>query len=253
MDLYISKELFCSDISKCSIELQDEERKRCYSYLNHAESLLVAANNDYFYIDVISNLKRAVDHRVKLISKQYNIKPVSKLFDLKGTFETLAEFSLIRKLMVSKLLELRNCIEHQFQTAPSHDRCEEYIEFTWYFLRSTDYLAKELCTDIYFDAGESSHYFAELQLSIESGWNIELRACLPKKFYKDHSSSDFHPIEVIESKLGGTIIEQNEAKADIETDEYWNDLALDDIYIDNANVKCPELKRVIIREYFENI
>lgn len=247
MELHISEEVFDLNLKKFSIEEKGTEWSECYTYLNHAESLLSVADTHLYHIDVISNLKRSIDHRLKLLSKIYDIKSISKLFRIKGTFETLIELSLIRPLMVKKLIDLRNCIEHQFIQGPPVERCEEYIEFTWYFLRSTDYLVKEVHTDIYFEFSNGSHYFIELDLNIHVGWDIKLSGILPNKFYENQSKQGFYSLDVHGVTLGKDFPHRfNEDNFD----GHWDDVKSDDLHITNASISCLSLKKRIIKEYF---
>ncbi|MDN3630677.1 hypothetical protein [Vibrio lentus] len=253
MNIYVNESVFDWDVKKCTIEPQGSEWEKSYIYVNHAQSLLAIADNGNFYIDIISNLKRSIDHRLKLLSKYYDIKHISKLFGVKGSFDTLSKLSLVRRLMVNKLIELRNNIEHQFSEAPSHDRCEEYIEFTWYFLRSTDSWAKEVHSDIYFEHPNISHYFIELDLNIENGWNIEFSAWLPKEMYSEGERNKFYELEVKKLEFGHQFSSKLESDPDLNSDGHWIALKQDDLHINSVLVQSHELKRRIIKEYFAKI
>ncbi|MDI6767615.1 MAG: hypothetical protein QME52_12410 [Bacteroidota bacterium] len=67
---------------------------------------------------------------------------------------------------------IRNEIEHQDAAAPSKDRCEEFLEFTWYFLRSTDKLSTNVLNTFTFEAeGDSdSPYWINVTTGPDNEW-----------------------------------------------------------------------------------
>ena len=253
MKIYVNERVFDWDVKKFTIKPQGSEWEKSYIYVNHAQSLLAIADNGNFYIDIISNLKRSIDHRLKLLSKCYDIKYISRLFGVKGSFDTLSKLSLVRRLMVNKLIELRNNIEHQFSDAPSHERCEEYIEFTWYFLRSTDSWVKEVHSDIYFEHPSISHYFIELDLNIENGWNIEFSAWLPIELYSEVKKDKFYELEVEKLEFGREFSERLKNNPALNSDGHWDALKQGDLHLRSVLIQSPELKRRIITEYFAKI
>jgi hypothetical protein len=129
-----------------------------YSFLLHSEKLLSYAPEKHFLIDAVSNLKRAVDHRIKHISTTYKLKKTTCYSLKKNIWDTLAELEVIKPVMLGKLLEIRNEVEHQFPDPPSQARCIELSEFVWYFLRSTDSISKQVSDGPYLQESYDSPY-----------------------------------------------------------------------------------------------
>jgi hypothetical protein len=55
-----------------------------------------------------------------------------------GTLELLEYVGLIRPLMLQRLIEIRNAVEHEDASPPRLEELHIFLEFVWYFLRSTD-------------------------------------------------------------------------------------------------------------------
>ena len=121
----------------------NEEWKHAYTYLDHAENLILHEKTN-FLIDSISNLKRSIDHRMKLINKNYKIKKTSFYQNNKSIISALSEIGIVRPIMLNNLVKLRNYLEHQFGNPPDKERCKEFSEIVWYFLKSTDTLVMNI-------------------------------------------------------------------------------------------------------------
>ncbi len=130
--------------------------KRSYEYWTHAEKLLSNANVDEFSrIDIISNLKRAINHRLALLSKVYNFNQIPIKDKPIELLEQLELYGIVRHSMLKEILDTRNALEHKFTSPPEIDMCKNYCEICWYFLRLTDnYLS-----------GSKDSYFCEDGLS----------------------------------------------------------------------------------------
>jgi hypothetical protein len=112
---------------------------RPYVLLEHGQAIITSgAGSRELRADVLVNLKRAVDLRVKNLVDRYNFKRVPLEDKPRGSLELLEFFGVIQPLMAGQLIELRNAVEHEDQEAPDVPKLKELSEFTWYFLRSTD-------------------------------------------------------------------------------------------------------------------
>lgn len=129
-----------------------------YTYCRQAERL--AENNTrHNLIDLISNLKRSIDHRIKHISSVYKIKKAP--FFLNSVSETLVSLDVVRPFMLKEIIAIRNAVEHQFADPPAHNRCVELIEVVWYFLKSTDQLAKQVSSGVILCSPHNDIYYIE--------------------------------------------------------------------------------------------
>lgn len=113
-------------------------RLRAYELWEHAESLISGSTTELHLADAISTLKRCLNQRLKLIEQMYNLKKIVPNYSPKGYLEILEAFSLVRPLMLKKLMSIRNAIEHKDSKPPSKGRCLELLDLIWYFLKSTD-------------------------------------------------------------------------------------------------------------------
>jgi hypothetical protein len=56
----------------------------------------------------------------------------------RGALELLEYVGLIKPLMLQRLIEIRNAVEHEDASPPTLEELRIFLEFVWYFLRSTD-------------------------------------------------------------------------------------------------------------------
>jgi hypothetical protein len=90
-----------------------KEWERPYSHWRHAEELLDTASNEFQRTDIITTLKRAIDVRLRALSAAYEFKRIP-LADLpQGQLEQLAYLGVLRPLLIGRLIEIRNRIEHE--------------------------------------------------------------------------------------------------------------------------------------------
>jgi hypothetical protein len=142
--MFISNVVFTWEPNVESLSDTEGDWEHAYSYFRHSEKLLSGAPEKHSLIDVVSNLKRAVDYRITHISATYKLKKIPTYTAKKTIWDILAEMEVIKPVMLAKLLEIRNAVEHKFSDPPTQTRCIELAEFVWYFLRSTDSLAKQV-------------------------------------------------------------------------------------------------------------
>lgn len=162
--IFVSSAVFDWESLSESSQMLGLEWEVPYSYYRHAERVLELVDR-HFLIDAISNLKRAVDHRIKHITSTYRIKKTPVYRSTQSVLEALAALEVVKPLMLAQLTDIRNTVEHHYADPPTLPRCRELAEFTWYFLRSTDTLAKQLPTDFglseVFDGAYSVAYLGQ--------------------------------------------------------------------------------------------
>jgi hypothetical protein len=99
-------------------EFKDESWRRAYSILSHAEHLLEQSSSELFRVDAITTLKRAVDHRLRLLDETYEFRRIPIGNKPSGNLELLNYLGIAQPKMVQKLIEIRNSVEHE-HTDPS--------------------------------------------------------------------------------------------------------------------------------------
>src|SRR5215213_5775128 len=168
--MWLSSEILNWRISLGTLE--EHNRKfgtRSYEIWSHAEQLLSQPSNE-FRISGISTLWRAIDHRLRLVERIYSLKNIP-VKDKPTDYLNLLEFlGIVRPLMLQKLKEIRNAVEHEDASPPDAESCQIFLEFTWYFLRSTDGMTQRLITHLMLESadslsGEDSDYW----LGIDNG------------------------------------------------------------------------------------
>jgi hypothetical protein len=151
--------------------------KRAYELWNHALKRLSVAATDDDRADVISILRRVLNHRLGRLKTLYlNGLPLTR--KPAGSIEQLEFLGIARPTMVRKLLEIRNQIEYRDAKPPSKKRCAELSEFIWYFLRSTDAYVAQI-TDSFLltklDAtGKKTPYSLILEIGPPNKWRFRI-------------------------------------------------------------------------------
>jgi hypothetical protein len=124
-------------------ELLDKKKaERPYEIHGHACNRLAHGTNELDRVDVITTLRRAVAQRVKVLRDVYGLRKLPIPNKPKGDFELLAYLGLVRPLMLRRLIDIRNIVEHEDSDPPTSEDCEIFADFVWYFLRSTDVLVR---------------------------------------------------------------------------------------------------------------
>jgi hypothetical protein len=154
---------------------------RPYEYWDHAVEIHELAARPLVRGDVISALKKAVDHRMRRLRDLYPLKTLTQSQLLpKGLLDRLEVLGVVRPLMLQRLMTLRNAMEHQFTDPPDARTCADLIDLVWYFLRSTDLLVTHVRSEIEYDSGGRDRHRPVVELSYlpESG-HLSLSGFLP--------------------------------------------------------------------------
>ncbi|HET9227846.1 MAG TPA: hypothetical protein VFR31_14320, partial [Thermoanaerobaculia bacterium] len=114
-----------------------QSEDRSYALWSHSQSLLCDAPTREHRADSIANLKRAIYQRVTALNDLYGFKEIPGLQQSRQVLEVMAGLGLVRPILLRSIIDLRNQIEHEDQMPPDESRCKEWVEFVWYFLRST--------------------------------------------------------------------------------------------------------------------
>lgn len=149
-------------------EIIDEDLwKRSYEIWDHACNRIEHANTSLDLADGISNLKRSLNQRLKLIESLYSLKDIKYKNMPKGYLEVLRDYKIVRPFIMQKLLNIRNNIEHNDANPPELDNCKEWLDVIWYFLKSTDNIVKtkSILTDfIMYDDEKETQYTYEINI-----------------------------------------------------------------------------------------
>jgi hypothetical protein len=157
---------------------------RSYEIWAHAEQLLAQALDDY-RVSGITTMWRAIDHRIRLLERIYSLKNIPIKDKPNDPLNLLEYLGIVRPLMLQKLKEIRNAVEHEDMSPPSSEDCNVLLEFTWYFLRSTDGMVQRMTTHLLLELTDTPNEGADYWLDIDhapfSNWIMpELVSNQPK-------------------------------------------------------------------------
>jgi hypothetical protein len=170
---------------------EDEIVWRSHEIWRHASSLIIKDCSEFALSDAISNLKRAVNHRLKALSQAYcfDTLPFS---NRKQTLEKLQFYGIIRPALLKELFEVRNAIEHQDSSPPTIDQCNKYVDIVWYFLKSTDSLLLMKVDDGIFWSPDEQ-YSLSFQPEFDGMWNVIISGTIPAEailMHEEHGAID---------------------------------------------------------------
>lgn len=221
---------------------------RAYELLQHAESLITTSTNDFQLADGISNLKRALNQRLKYIDQLYS---VSAAFPKNvGFLECLHELGLARPFVIKQLLEIRNSIEHKDAPPPTRMRCLELLDITWYLLKSTDSICSHQRNEIEFQCSDESigeQYSFSVQLHRRNVREIQFRCWVPSTFISTEEQVGFFQCQCEKARAKSEIVLPNdefkklrEIKLSFKCD--------DDLLIDGGATLQPHLYKRILKK-----
>ena len=169
---------------QCSSYTSVEDRLRAYKLWQHAELIAAGDANEFNRVDIVSNLKRCLNQRLKFIEHVYSLKKIASSDSPKGYLEYLESLDLVRPYMLKQLMTIRNDIEHNDASPPNIERCRELLDLTWYFLKSTDGFVsrcKNNCVLRYLsDKGDETQYWLNFDIDFNSNHTITINGWVPE-------------------------------------------------------------------------
>ena len=186
-----------------STDFTSRSWKRSYELWSHAEQILTKPTTEFERANVIMSLRKAIDRRVRLLDERYSFraipvrnKPLDKL--------ALLEFvGVVRPRMLQELIAIRNAVEHDDVTPPDHESCEVFLEFTWYFLRSTDMITQRVSDRITFTDAQNGCW-VELGINPPDRWLPLLRGWVPAALISHESRDGWLALRIKRIETRGT-------------------------------------------------
>lgn len=204
--IWISNKIFSYRPLPGGSIVDPQYRKRSYSLWNHANELIENAENSFQLEDGIIDLKRALNHRLKLIEELYGFKKNIPEYKNINYLEILGRLSIVRSSILKKLLIIRNNIEHNDYSAPEKERCLELSDVVWYFLKSTDQMCNIIYNDIECIDTKNDNLFFTVSSNYESPFNVYINCVLNQK---DISYSHINNFIELDIKEGVKYIDNN--------------------------------------------
>ncbi|MET3505698.1 hypothetical protein [Halalkalibacter oceani] len=141
--IWLSKEILEWNIDGGeSFSVSLEEWKRPYEIWEFSRKLIDENNDRDNLSEGIISLKRSYEKRQKSIIANYPLGNINFNYKVppKKRLELMEQYGLIRPLLIKKLLDIRNSIEHTDKSPPNKSECLELLDYVWFFLKSTDEL-----------------------------------------------------------------------------------------------------------------
>lgn len=235
--MWLSPEILSWQISLGTYE--EHNRKfgaRSYEIWSHAEQLLGHSSSE-FRISGISTLWRAIDHRLRLIEHIYSLKNIPIKAKPTDYLNLLEFLGTVRPLMLQKLKEIRNAVEHEDASPPDIDSCQIFLEFTWYFLRSTDGMTQRLITHLLLEStdrlpAEDADYWLDMENGPHRAWIPKISGWVMPDLISDESMDNWLMVKVDRTETRTDLINR---LRDVEDEDSLEDSGRgrnpDDIYI----------------------
>jgi hypothetical protein len=172
--------------------------------------LLERSSIELFRVDAITTLKRAVDHRFRLLDEIYEFRRIPIGNKPSGILELLNYLGIVRPKMLQQLTEIRNSVEHKDADPPSEQACFNFLEFTWYFLRSTDMLVRRPVQSIALvppeDELEPEHYGAEIEFDPKGSWIPKISAWVVSSMVSEQTVDDWLTLKIEKTDTRGALM-----------------------------------------------
>lgn len=221
--LWVSKEILNWNVLGGGGSTVDRKLyERSYKMWEHSNSLIENATNEFQLSDGIMNLKRCLNHRLQLIESLYKFKSINieDKQKSKGYLELLQNYGIVRPTIMKTLLDIRNGIEHRDENPPNIQRCKEFIDIIWYFLKSTDNMViikREEAEFRYYDlCGDETQYWCNIELCDDNEFSLKIHGLFPKEFISNEYKENAFEI----------LVDDNNAKEKLENNKAISEVAL---------------------------
>ncbi len=179
-DMWLSPEILEWRVLESGSTVFDETlRARAHEIWGHAEQVLSHPTSAPLRVDAITTLKRAIAHRVRLLENLYSLRSIPLKDKPSDTLKLLEFLGVVRPLMLDKLIAIRNAVEHDDAPPPDIETCQVFLEFAWYFLRSTDSMARVVVDSVELKpSNEDEDYWLNVESGLGHNWIPKLTGWL---------------------------------------------------------------------------
>lgn len=228
---------------------------RTYQIWERARELIDDAKSEFALADGVANLKRALNHRLKLIEEYYSFKNIEISNKPTSYLELLERYDIVRPFIMQILLKIRNDIEHNDVAPPTIERCKEFLDVVWYFIKSTDPITQVQQNDPVFrlldNEGFETQYWYSVDINFEKAAKMHITGWFPDNIL--YSVAKEGTSKVIIETMKTNIEKLNEIKKqEKEIDTYLMEeykARLDtDICIRGELLPTPDVRLAIIKK-----
>ena len=227
--------------------------KRAHQIWSHVEQILSKPTNEFERSNAIVDLRRAIDRRVRLLSERYAFKSLPLKDKPSDTLELLEFVGIVRPRMLQRLIDIRNAVEHEDVEPPDEEMCQVYLEFTWYFLRSTDLIVQKVIDSILFEQEEGEYkYWIEVNIRPPDNWIPNIRGWIPADLVSNDHIEGWIPLKVERCEKYKDNVEGLDSKRDYESLEALGWAMKDDDVFVSAEIRGPsDILKSMYNLYFE--
>lgn len=161
---------------------------------------------------------------------------------------------IVRPQMLQKLIAIRNAVEHEDADPPALEACEVFLEFVWYFLKSTDRMVQVVPDEIFFEErGEKPQSWAEVKVRPPDMWTPSIRGWFSPDFVSDKPKDQWISLKIERSeKPTASPPKANSRAADVvKVESFGSDRDPDDRYLVGEMRGPGEALKRFYRLYFE--
>ncbi len=193
------------------------ELNRSYEVWNYADTFIHNSRGQEDNATAIIHFKRAIEFRDEILDSIYDFLAVPgsglirrRVKDKReAKHEIMSALGLMRPAMKEFIRKLRNGLIHDAScSAPNVDVCKTLSDFTWYYLRSTDFVAAQPVIDIIFsqEAPPYDYYpLVHTQLRIHRNpWCLEVDATLSGELVSMHEQQQFIQVQAETFEIAGS-------------------------------------------------
>jgi hypothetical protein len=140
---------------------------RAHEIWEHADSRFHSGAKELDIVDGVIALKRAISQRMGALDDVYHFRELPLVNRPKRVLDVMHAVGLVRPVMLRRLIEIRNLLEHNDDKPPPMADCQALSELVWYFLKSTDGLLSTRVASIDYVPPEWSP--SDLDLNLDRG------------------------------------------------------------------------------------
>ena len=256
-DMWISTTILNWRAARGGHALHDDNNwRRPYEILAHAESIILNNLKELDLVDAVTTLKRAVDHRLRAIKESYPFQKLPIKSKPNKDLALLEYFGIIRHNMLLQLIQIRNRVEHEDASPPRKERCQEFADTVWYFLRTTDILVKETLYDYALlkvnEEDTLADYSIEVKVDLSNNWAVDFNGLVSSELISTSKVDGWIETQPIEIRSVSDVIANTDTKKDGYFVKYLQERQFkgDDVLFRSRFVGKEDELREIIKLYF---
>ncbi len=247
---FIKRGIFVESFSDSSAELI----QRAYELWNHAKDILESHSTKDFLSDAISNLNKVIGLRIKLLNDIYHFNQSPFKTRDKKIYNQLGEFEILRPKLINEITTFRNKIEHHDETPPTLNKCKDFIEICWYFLKATDLPILHINDSILFCYDGQDPYGIGIEINFKNKWEISISGCVKPSQLVSFKTQGFIEINLDRHETAEQLFNRlSKGKGSSKAFYKEREINQEDIFINGILLPNKDEFKEIVRKYFKAI